>query len=235
MNNQDPAKTPPKFPSQSASPASSPDAGKHPSKATSPQSGNTNKVTEVAREQVHDLKDAAGSLTDDAKRSASGMAESIKDKAREVAEQQKAKGSDQMDGVAQAIRDVADELGKQMPAAAGYVRGAADGVEQFSSSLRDRSVDDLLGSAYRFARTQPLAFFGASVMAGFAVSRFLKSSADRSGTSSHSGSVSSARPSDWQTRQQGPSRSMPELPTVSSGHSASRPTSTVGSSNAGSL
>ena len=237
MDHQQPAKTPPKFPSQSESSGSRSDGF---TPQTTSQAGSTKNLSDAAREQVHDLKDAASSLSDDAKRSANGVAESIKNKAREVAEEQKAKGSDQIDGVAQAIRDVADELGKQMPAAAGYVRGAADGVEDFSSSLRNRSVDDLLGSAYRFARTQPLAFFGASVLAGFAVSRFLKSTAERPVDSSWSGkSESFNRPSQLPVRQQGSSRSMPELPTVASSVSASRPTNkntnTMGSSNAGSL
>jgi len=38
-----------------------------------------------------------------------------------------------------------------------------------------QGVDDLIGSVDRFARQQPVAFFGTAVLAGLAVSRFLKS------------------------------------------------------------
>jgi hypothetical protein len=49
-----------------------------------------------------------------------------------------------------------------------------------ASSLRERSIDDLVRSLNNFARNQPAAFFGGAVLAGFALSRFLKSSAESS-------------------------------------------------------
>jgi vacuolar-type H+-ATPase subunit H len=142
-------------------------------------SGLVQKATDTAREQFEGAKEAARDLATDAQQQANNVASAFKEKARDIAEEQKARGSEKIDGIAEAIHGVADEVGKQIPAAAGYVREAAKGVEQFSSSLRNSSVDDLIASAYRFARNQPLAFFGASVLAGFAASRFLKSSAER--------------------------------------------------------
>ena len=137
------------------------------------------KATDTAREQYEGVKQAAQDLAQDAQQQAGGVVNAFKDKARDIAEEHKARGSEKIDGIADAIHGVADEVGKQIPAAADYVREAAKGVEQLSSSLRNSSVDDLIASAYRFARSQPLAFFGASVLAGFAASRFLKSSAER--------------------------------------------------------
>jgi hypothetical protein len=64
-----------------------------------------------------------------------------------------------------------------MPQAAGLIHDAATRLEGAAASLRDRSVDDLLRSLNDFARNQPAAFFGSAVLAGFALSRFLKSSA----------------------------------------------------------
>lgn len=229
MNNQDAAKAPPTFTAQADMPGSGPDAAKRGTVAASSTSGSPS-LSETAQKEMHDLKDAAGSLSDDAKQAAAGLANSLKDKAREIADQQKAKGSDQIDDVAHSIRGVADELGKQMPAAAGYVRDAAEGVEQFSSSLRNRSVDDLLNSAYRFARAQPLAFFGASVLAGFAVSRFLKSSA---GVSSHPYGPSSHHHSDDAARWHESTRPVSSPPTAPLSAAASKPVSTMHSSNAG--
>ncbi len=45
--------------------------------------------------------------------------------------------------------------------------------------MRERDVDQLLGTVEDFARRQPVAFLGAAVMAGFGIARLMKSSADR--------------------------------------------------------
>jgi hypothetical protein len=65
-----------------------------------------------------------------------------------------------------------------MPQAATFVHDAATRLEGAAASLRERSVDDLLRSFNNFARSQPAALFGGAVLAGFALSRFLKSSAE---------------------------------------------------------
>ena len=101
----------------------------------------------------------------------------IKGRARKVAEQQKQAGADQIGGVARAVHGAAREIEHKMPQAAGLIHDAATRLEGAAASLRDRSVDDLLRSLNDFARSQPAAFFGSAVLAGFALSRFLKSSA----------------------------------------------------------
>lgn len=97
--------------------------------------------------------------------------------ARRMAEEQKKAGAERLDDVVRVINRVAGELDREMPATASYVREAASGMERFSSAIRERSVGDLLDGLGGFARRQPMAFFGASVLAGLALSRFLKSSA----------------------------------------------------------
>ena len=99
-------------------------------------------------------------------------------KARETAEQQKAAGAEQVSGVAAAVHRAADDLGSQLPQAAKYIHGAADKLEEASSALKERSLDDLMGTFGQFARSQPAAFFATAALAGFALSRFLKSSGE---------------------------------------------------------
>ncbi|HZT27565.1 MAG TPA: hypothetical protein VFA57_17860 [Pseudolabrys sp.] len=106
----------------------------------------------------------------------SGITESMKDRARSFAEEQKAAGSERMEAVGRAVHDAADRLGQEMPAAAEYIHSAADTLENVSARLRNRSIDDLVARLDRFARKQPAAAFAGSVLAGFALSRFLKSS-----------------------------------------------------------
>jgi hypothetical protein len=104
-----------------------------------------------------------------------------RDKARDLAEQQKAAGADQLGGMAHAMEAAAGELQKQMPLAAEYVDDVAARLDDLASALRERSVDDMLGNVSDFARRQPAVFFAGAIAAGFALSRFAKSSAKRKG------------------------------------------------------
>jgi hypothetical protein len=122
-------------------------------------------------------KRQGSSAAETAKTALDATSVTIKDRARKVAEQQKQAGADQIGGVARAVHGAAREIEQKMPQAAGLIHDAATRLEGAAASLRDRSVDDLLRSLNDFARSQPAAFFGSVVLAGFALSRFLKSSA----------------------------------------------------------
>jgi hypothetical protein len=50
--------------------------------------------------------------------------------------------------------------------------------------VRNQSIEDIITAIDEFARRQPVAFFGGSVLAGFVLSRFLKSSAGAAGPAS---------------------------------------------------
>jgi hypothetical protein len=82
--------------------------------------------------------------------------------------------------VASAVDRAAGDLEEASPHTARLIRQAAARVEDFSSQIRDRSVDDLVVTARDFARRQPVAVFGGAVVAGILLSRFLKSTAETS-------------------------------------------------------
>ncbi|HEY5279296.1 MAG TPA: hypothetical protein VIJ67_06045 [Pseudolabrys sp.] len=113
-----------------------------------------------------------------------GAAETIKDRAAEAlrntatdfAEAGKQQGAERIDRLGRAVHGAADEIGKEIPQAADYVHSAAEGLENAASNLRNRSVEDLIGAFNRFARQQPVAAFAGAVLAGFVISRFIKSS-----------------------------------------------------------
>jgi hypothetical protein len=109
-----------------------------------------------------------------------GVADGVRDKFGETADEAKSKGTEQISGVGRAVHGAADELGRELPQAAGYIHAMADKLEGASSALREHSVEDLVSSFNGFARRQPAAAFAGSVLAGFALSRFLKSSASSS-------------------------------------------------------
>jgi hypothetical protein len=106
----------------------------------------------------------------------SGAVEPLKNRMREIAEQQKDAGADQISSIAEAVHGAAHEFEGKLPAAADYIHSAADRLERASSNIRNRGVDDLLNACGSFARREPAAFFGGAMIAGFAISRFLKSS-----------------------------------------------------------
>jgi hypothetical protein len=123
------------------------------------------------------------------KEQAAHVIEPARDKVRHLAEEQKTAGADRLDAVARAVHDAADRLEPELPRqASGYIHEAAGGIERASAAIRERSIDDLLQIATNFARRQPVAFLAGAVLTGFALTRFLKSSAsmdrdagDRSG------------------------------------------------------
>ena len=103
--------------------------------------------------------------------------DTIRQAVRDVAGRQKQAGAEIIDATSQAIRSAADDLEAQSPAVADVIRDGAERMSSTASALRHRDVDELFESAGRFARERPAALFGVAVVAGLALSRFLKSSA----------------------------------------------------------
>jgi hypothetical protein len=131
-----------------------------------------NGVAERRGDQVSDLARRAKARVSEA-------AEPAKQKAKILAEDQKAAGADKLNQVAQAIDNAAGNLEGELPMTARTIREAAAGLERVSANLKNQSADDLAGTVGSFARSQPVAFFGGAVLAGFVLARFLKSSPEQ--------------------------------------------------------
>ena len=102
-------------------------------------------------------------------------------KAASYAEQKKADGAAGIGAVAEAVHRAARQMEGEIPTAAHYVHEAAAGLEHASAALRNNRIEDLARSMGDFARQRPVAFLGGAFLAGFALSRFLKSSASDGG------------------------------------------------------
>ena len=133
---------------------------------SSQQSGN------LGQETVDAAKALAQEVTSQAKELASNVTDELSTSAKAGVE----RGSDVMRGFARAMHTAARELDSQSSASAQRVHRAANQIESFSDSIRDRSIGELLSAASDMARRQPTAFVTGAVIAGFALSRFLKSS-----------------------------------------------------------
>jgi len=126
---------------------------------------------------------AAGRMAEDlsslgrqAKSNMAEATESAKAEARRIASQQKEAGADRLGEMAGAVHGAARTLETGMPQVASYVHGAAAQLEDAARTLRHRSVDELIDGIGSFARAQPAVFFAGAVLAGLALTRFLKSS-----------------------------------------------------------
>jgi hypothetical protein len=88
--------------------------------------------------------------------------------------------ADSIGSVAEALHQAADQLNERNEdVVARYTDSAAQRIEQFADSLRNRDLDDLVGQAEQFARRQPEIFLGGAVVVGFAIARFLRTSGSR--------------------------------------------------------
>jgi hypothetical protein len=104
--------------------------------------------------------------------------ESLKESAAHTAERQKETGARQLSGIAGAVHAAADQLEEQLPGAAGYIHGAAERIDHAASDLRNRNLSDIADGIRHLGQERPLALFGGAVLAGFVMTRFLKSAQD---------------------------------------------------------
>ncbi|QOZ65927.1 hypothetical protein [Bradyrhizobium arachidis] len=117
-------------------------------------------------------RDKFGEAADAAKNVASGTVDQIQERARE----QQQTGADFIERLAGNFRQAAGAFETDVPFAARGIKSAADYVEEAAAKVRDGSFRDLVDGATDFAKRQPAAFLGLSVLAGFAAVRFLKAS-----------------------------------------------------------
>ncbi|MGY2905763.1 hypothetical protein [Bradyrhizobium sp. URHC0002] len=128
--------------------------------------------TDTARDKFKEAADAA-------KEAAAGAA----DRVQEHAHEQQRSGADFVGRFAGNIRDAARAFENDVPFAARGINSAAEYVDEAAEKIRNGSFRDLVDGATDFAKRQPAAFLGLSVLAGFAAVRFLKAS----GSESYSG------------------------------------------------
>lgn len=98
--------------------------------------------------------------------------------ARSTFDEQKNVAAEGLDDVAGAMREAAQKRadGGKRDTYAHLSGSVADGLEKVSRSLRDKDVGTLLRDVETFAATQPVAFFGLALAAGFIGTRFVRAS-----------------------------------------------------------
>ena len=122
-----------------------------------------------------------GEVIDKMKSDAAGLAQDVKRQGEEQFESRKHTAAAQTERLAEVVDRAAEELrGQDQQSLADYAGELAGSMKNFAESIRERSLDELLRDTQQLARNNPTLFVMGSVVAGIALSRFLKASADRS-------------------------------------------------------
>jgi hypothetical protein len=134
----------------------------------------TDKAEDLAETSTNKIKGQASDLVDAAK----DVASQATDKFKDAVNAQKASGAEYVGSLADTMRRAAREFDTDLPIAGTYIRKAASQIEGVSDQIRNGNLNDLVRTAQSFARSQPTAFLGLAVLAGFGAVRFLKSSSE---------------------------------------------------------
>jgi hypothetical protein len=148
-------------------------------------------VAEQAKAAGRDIQSAAVDLANTTAEAVKGhashaaeaardLASSAQDRLQDKVAEQKGIGADYVNNFAGAMRQAANHFDSDVPVAGAYMRKAADQIETAADALREGNFSDLVQGAQKFARTQPTAFFGLALLAGFGAIRFLKSASSES-------------------------------------------------------
>jgi ElaB/YqjD/DUF883 family membrane-anchored ribosome-binding protein len=145
---------------------------------------------EEARDEIRGAAERASgkaeNLKEEAKQRASHLLDEAKDRARSAIDERKEGLAQDVGDFAHALRASASHLQEhQKGYVAQYVEQAASSVEQIADTLHRQNLGDFVRHTEDFARRQPGLFVGGAVAAGFALARFLKSSAERRPAEEH--------------------------------------------------
>lgn len=123
----------------------------------------------------------------DAARDAKGR---IQSRAQEVVSERKDAAAGRVTGFARALEGAASSLEENGQATeAKLTRQAAGSLARLADATQGKEVGDMLAAVEEFGRRQPVAFLTGAVIAGFALSRFLKSSTGAPGQSARPGPI----------------------------------------------
>jgi hypothetical protein len=173
---------------------------------------------EEGRDQIrHEAERASGkteSLKEEAKERAGRLLDEAKERARSAIDERKQGLAQDVGDFAHALRASASDLQEHDKGyVAHYVEQAAGSVEQIADTLHRQDLGDFMRHTEDFARRQPGLFIGGAVAAGFALARFLKSSAERRGE----------RESETHEGRYGPAAREQQMPSASTASYAATP------------
>jgi hypothetical protein len=112
------------------------------------------------------------------------FAGSVKSKAASQLNAQKRRATDQLDNFTASLRQSTQQLREEHhDAVAALLERGVSELERFTTTLRDRDVNEFFADLERFGRRQPVLFLGSTFAAGLLLARFAKASEPGTGWS----------------------------------------------------
>lgn len=125
------------------------------------------------------FRDAAATLRGQATEKTADLRGQATDRARDFAEQGKDRATSALENVAKLIGDTASQVDDKVGAEYGdYARRAADAVNSFATTLRDKDVDSLFADGREIVRRSPMMAASAAAVIGFALVRLIKAAGE---------------------------------------------------------
>jgi hypothetical protein len=141
--------------------------------------GSTNAAQQARVSGAASMPEAGRATYDAAKDVAQDVAGRAKEQGRAAFDEQKESAAGTVDSAANAFRNTAQQLRGEGQAQTGhYVEMLADQLQSLGSQLRNKNLDTLIRDAEDFGRRSPGTFLAGSMIAGFVLARFLKSSSE---------------------------------------------------------
>jgi len=133
----------------------------------------------AARETIAQAREQAGAAGEAVQRQAGRIGDQMREAAESLLHEQKDRMAEAVHGFAEALRRAADSLEHEDKAmAARYADQAADRIDRFSTTMRERDLGEMMANAEAFARRRPSLFIAGAVAAGFVVGRLLTRASD---------------------------------------------------------
>jgi hypothetical protein len=151
--------------------------------ATPDQRNGAEEAADEAGESWKNVQSLAADAASKVADKSAGVAEDVMDRARWEAGRQKNRAAAQVEQAAQSAHHAADALRDgQQTWLADLVQRGADELGSFAERLHSNNLQEILSGIESFARRQPALFAGASIAAGFALTRMARVAAEQ-GTS----------------------------------------------------
>lgn len=154
--------------------------------------------------------EAAGQVQDTATR----LADQVQQLATTRLSDQKEKLTGTLETVTLVIQQVGEQVRQQdHEGTAQYIDMAGERVEQFTSTLREQEVSQIVTETKQFAQQRPGLFLGGAVALGAVVTRFFQSSARKEADSSEASDSSDTSEQSTEQREDSPEKKSSEKQT----------------------
>ncbi len=132
-------------------------------------------IRDAANQAFSRASEMAQDATEKAKHAASATASTVTQNVKDLLDRQIGSGADLAGHFAHSVRLAADDLAKESPMAAGFVRSFANTMDGYAEGLQEQTFDQLARTASDFTRREPALVFGLAAVAGFFVFRTIRS------------------------------------------------------------